>query len=511
MNIYKKLLVFGLVTLSFFGCDDKLDEYYYDSSKVTKATVDNFLTGLLKEGNNMTFPSYNYIVSFTNPSVSVYTQSRGYSFSTGIYSPGGSQNMWWGNYFNVVRQYRELESLYSKLTDKEKEDKKIFMIAAKIYMHYQTERTVSMFGDIPWSEAGMLKSNNGDLEASKPKYDDDKEIYKQILKELKEAAVELNDIEVPAFVANSFKDKDFINNGDIDIWKRFCNSLRVKLLTRVSGADGFDVKGELAEIFSNPATYPVIESNEHNVFVKADGPNMFTRGLRSGYQTWNLDLASYVFTKHMVDNKDPRLEVMLDPTKDGKYVGLDPDLPSDKQQELISDGKIARLDSATFMHNELCHGLILTASEVLLCKAEAATKGFISADANEAFTEAIEQSTKLFHEINARSTHRTPLTLDEAAMDKYTKDMSLADATNKLEAIMWQKYLHLAVLRTEEAWAEIRRTGYPEFSFKTDNNNTIKTPPTRLSYPESEKSWNGAHYALVKKDDTPFTKLFWAK
>jgi hypothetical protein len=107
------------------------------------------------------------------------------------------------------------------------------MLAAKIFFYDQTQQMVDLFGDIPWSEAGKVRQS-GDLEASLPKYDNAKEIYEAMLTDLKDIADELNSITVAAFYGGLFQTKDYLNNGDISLWKKYCNSLRLRLLIRGS-------------------------------------------------------------------------------------------------------------------------------------------------------------------------------------------------------------------------------------------------------------------------------------
>ena len=54
-------------------------------------------------------------------------------------------------------------------------------------------------------------------------------------------------------------------------WQKFCNSLRMRTLTRLLDAEGFNAQAELQEMYDNPATYPVFESNDDAAMLGISG------------------------------------------------------------------------------------------------------------------------------------------------------------------------------------------------------------------------------------------------
>ena len=84
------------------------------------------------------------------------------------------------------------------------------------------------WGGIPYSEALKLESDN----VVYAKYDDQKELYAQLLKELDEA-VNMIDEDADAFVSG-----DVIFDGDASKWKKFGNSLKCRLAIHISKVDG---------------------------------------------------------------------------------------------------------------------------------------------------------------------------------------------------------------------------------------------------------------------------------
>ena len=129
------------------------------------------------------------------------------------------------------------------------------MIAATIYFYDYTQKMVDVHGDLPWSAAGMLSANGGDYLASLPKYDKAQDIYTKMLDDLKAFSTELNGLTIPAAIQTAFNTQDFILKGNKTHWTRYCNSLRLRMLTRVSGSTEFSARAasEISAMAAAPA------------------------------------------------------------------------------------------------------------------------------------------------------------------------------------------------------------------------------------------------------------------
>src|SRR5690606_28486700 len=102
-------------------------------------------------------------------------------------------------------------------------------------------------------------TNESDYQSSYPAYDRAQDIYATMMDELKEISTELNTITVSDAIQQRFATQDIINNGDVELWAKYCNSLRLRILMRVSESSEFASRAneEMAEIIGNPATYPL--------------------------------------------------------------------------------------------------------------------------------------------------------------------------------------------------------------------------------------------------------------
>ena len=83
--------------------------------------------------------------------------------------------------------------------------------------------------------------------------------------------------------------------------------------------------------------------------------------------------------------------------------------------------------------------------------------------------------------------------------------------TNKLQAIITQKWASLNGWSPYEAWSDYRRLGIPNVPISQDPSTSVKQIPVRLFYPLSEYNYNGD---IVKAQGTVSqftTKIFWIK
>jgi hypothetical protein len=511
-SIYIIALALASASLLFNGCkNDDLDTLYPDPSKSTTASVENFLTGVLMSANEVVLPWYWRFFVVEQPTLGHYTHTMGWVNSKDQFIPPAAAMDWrWNQYYGTVTQFRVMEDLYNKLEPSAQEEYKIFMMAAKIFFYDQTQQTVDLFGDIPWTEAGKVRQL-GNLDESLPKYDDAKTIYTTMLADLKTMADDFTTLSIPAFYAGLFQKKDFLNHGDVVMWQKYCNSLRLRILLRASEVIPTT---EIGEILGNPTKYPVIESNEEATMLDEPGPDLWAgENIRSAMETWGqYDIAPFAMVKNMVDNGDPRLSITFDPNINGEYIGMDPLDNATVQNQKLTDGLISRYDTASFTQNNYFPGFIFSAAEVSFIKAEAYQKGFASGDAKAAYEKGIDQSIDLWYDINSTADFRAPSprpTAEEISAYKASAGVSWDSNSDKINLIAMQKWLNTGLAQMPQTWAEYRRLDKPSFVFPEDPTSQQKVPPVRWLYPVTEKDLNGANYDLVKAQSDLNNRVFW--
>lgn len=523
----KKILFILAVTLAvgFTACTKSdFEDSYADPSKVSETTVEKQFAGFLASNRWYVLPDYwNYFVVMRT-TVLHYTQAVGFVNGPNQYVPGAASiNDRWNNYYNFLAQYRELENIYSKLPADEKTDKRIFMIAATTYFYDHTQKMVDLHGDLPWSEAGKMSANGGDYSKSLPKYDKAEDIYTKMLDDLKAFADELNTISVKPAINEGFKNQDFVNNGSLTLWKKYINSLRLRMLARVSDVASFQTRSvsEVAAILGDPAKYPLVTDNADNIQIDVKDINteIHSKNFRTGLEDWNGNLAGKKMIDHMNANTDPRLRAMFEPGANagGVYNGLDPMLTSSAQTTLVDGGTIAIYNRSTLSRNQFFPGVLMTAAEVSFLVSEALLKAGNNTAAKAAYNDGITKSIQYYYYLRTLSNDNTAPALtptNAAEIAAYLSspgvNWDLATTTaDKVKLIATQKWIHYSVIQPMESWAEVRRLDAPVFSFEVDNANAQKQPPYRWLYATSEQTYNTANYDAVRAKDNLTTRIFW--
>jgi len=518
----RKLLYTSLAAASILlaSCtQNAFEDAYRDPSTVTSTTVPKQFAGFMKINFEDVIPSYwNYFTVIRTTSLN-YTQAHGFLNTTGRYIPGAAVNDRWKRYYNFITQYRELEKVMGSLSPAEQAENRIYTITSTIYLYDHTEKMVDNFGDIPFSQAGKISSTGGNYANASAKYDNQIELYTQMLDELKAFSTELNSIALSTKVGLEFKNQDLINKGDIAAWKNYCNSLRLRILNRVSAVPSFASRSnsEIAEIINEGK---LVDENAENIAFRVytqDG-DLDSAGFEDALEEDGFsNSAPKLMIDHMNANGDPRLTWLFEKGQTASvFTGLDPLLASGAQTQLVVDGKIAVYNRSVISRNKWLPGTLINAAEVNLILAEYYTRNGNGATAKTHFEKAVRQSIEYYVRLGDKADilDWKPTTEPTAAeIDAYITTINFGGASaasDQLALIAFQKYIHYNVMQADEAWAEQRRLKLPALIFMEDETSTIrKTPPTRWTYPNSESVYNPDNYNAVKANDNLSTKIFW--
>lgn len=555
----KKILYITSLTLALAstGCtEEDFDSKYQDPSKVTTVSISNLMVGVFQKAKDYDTHTYNRYFGFDSQFVGKYAQTFGYTYSSSMYTPGyipyiDSQ---WDNLYSALTQYRKMEELYNAENETQKLQDEAFMLAAKVQLYDYFSATVDIFGDMPFSKACTLPLTN-DVEKSYAPYDKAEDIYKTILDELKEIVPKFRTVTIP----RNFTTQDFINNGDIDKWERYANSLRLRLAVRVSSQGELAETGKAAvkEILENPETYPLIDEQSNNIFIvnQKSGQLNFTAGQGLGDWVTNRQASGAVINRMLsngnynMDNKenpntgvyvkgtdDPRILLYYNPISitnkytgakdEGRYLGTDLTVADEATEYYNSQATDAYgntgfsqiTQKGFFWENDKFDMLIMTSPEIHFLKAEAYLMGYgVTADENKAkeeFIKAVSQSISLYYYYDSISTGENSRQYDaptEEEINSFAESRwSYTKYENKQDAIITQKWLHFAITASREAWSDLRRTGYPSGLVFPEVAGTIPNVPDRWKYPTTEMDYN-PYYKDVQNEDTYYTKLFWAK
>lgn len=340
------------------------------------------------------------------------------------------------------------------------------------------------YGAIPFSQA--LKGN-ADMPIYSPVYEDMETIYAGLLSDLKRANEKLV-VGGPAIS----KTADILYGGDILKWKKFANSLRLRLANRQAAKKPTESKAVFAEILSNPATYPIFASNaalKHTV--NRPSNNEWHEAMIQGARTdWNV---GKTLVDKMLTLNDTRLAVYAQQVG-GTYVGIPNGLPDAVATAYLnSTSKIG----TAFLAAD-APSVVMTYAELQFILAEAVIDGDLTIGSAQTYFE--NGVTASFAQFN--STMPVDYLSNLGAVTK--------------ELVFDQKYIALYG-QGIEMWTEYRRTGLPVLPEADSravfvNNGVL---PTRLPYPTTEQSLNALEYAkgvtLNGGEDNARTELWWVE
>ncbi|WP_217604101.1 SusD/RagB family nutrient-binding outer membrane lipoprotein [Chitinophaga sp. GbtcB8] len=513
--------------LGFIGACKKstIDSKYLDPEKTTNGSIDAFYTGMFK--NRRVIPDYWGLWTFNGVQMGVYTQTLGVVTANKMYeqpesyaqdrwddfySAPGSDNNWTA----PISSYREIEKAYDALsTDADKSGYLLFTKTAQIFLYDQACQQVDLWGDVPFTEAGGLNAT-GTLKLGA--FDDGRAVYDSAITNLKIISNWLANAQPEQFYLNKLAKQDILFKGDLLKWRRYCNSLLLRLAMRKSAVDEANSKALVQEIMGNPTLYPMIDAYTDNAEIVTSGTNL-TIDLTNSFNDGHQYAPGYMVDSLLKPTGDPRLRVLYTKNTAGQYHGMIPTMTAAQQQAEIGSRLISLIDSTTFVKNTKFPGIIFTSAETWLLKAEAYERwgsGVGGGSAKSAYEQGIMQSIANYYKIHNLSdygTKQTAATPAEITLLLANPKVAYGSVQeDNLNKIGLQKWVNFGIMQNAQAWAEMRRSGYPKITFPTDPGvSTVPTPAYRLTYPGSERSLNGENYAKVADKDLPYAKIFWMK
>lgn len=364
--------------------------------------------------------------------------------------------------------------------------------AALTMKAYTAQQTTDMWGAIPYAEAFRMKDD-----IIYPKYDSQQEVYAAIIQELKTAADMFNE------GTGSLGSGDWMFKGDIAKWKKFCNSIRLRVAIRMSMVDEAGAKALISEIVNNPDKYPIMTENAENAYfwwpgISPDQELWFKRmGVVSGPKKDQYRTNS-VLVNALKDHNDPRLPVYVDKNKYGVYNGYK--FYYGQTRDTLNNGNNVSHIGDRFGNDPKGFSPLMNCAEVHFILAEAIQRNFIPGDAKTEYETGIK-----------RSLEENKISAD--AMTAFLNEPGVAwgsGTTSNLYKIGLQKWISL-FKQSVEAWSESRRTDIPLME-NVSENYALKhnRPPFRMAYADEEKSLNTKFPTDVLEDDIFYgTQMWW--
>ncbi len=436
----------------------------------------------------------------------------------------------------------------------EDENRKNINAILRIYRVYMMSVITDIYGDAPYSEAGLgyLK------EIYNPKYDTQEDIYNDFFTELKDAASALD-------AANDRITGDVIYNGDVAKWIKLANSLRLRYAMRISDVAPEKARKEFEDALASEGG--VLTSGSDDALIKymdisfSFGQDSYTdyRGNALSQLLFGNDPAnnpSYLcstFFNQLYNTKDPRTFMIarfyydglmsqtspdnrIDLTDEitGKGIAMNPCQPgafsydpwpqgydSDMMKEIAKTNPSVETTMARETEPKLANnflrgdnpGVVMTCAEVNLLLAEASLKKWNTGGTVEGFYSKGVRAAMDFLADNYGYDR-----ISDNDFNAYIVDNGIGHTEQQAKAAINTQAWILHFTNPAECWANVRRSGYPRLKSPAEYGfgqylTGGKDIPVRLCYPTLESSYNKPGYDEALKrmggKDSWNTHVWW--
>lgn len=478
-----RILILILATALSFNACTGFDEMNTDSTRLKQANPGTLLNPILYE---LSAYNWNRYDGYTFPLMQGTVSTSSIS-GVGWYNiQDATGDGTWSNYYKWLANIREMEKQAVALNEVN------YIAIAKTLQGWVFQLLADSFGDIP-----MTESCRGDEGILTPKFDNQLDVYKTIIANLDSAN---NLFNVSAGLKyNTDGELLYGTNATVTSgvsagilkWKKFCNSLRMRILLRGLNVSELNAKSELEKMLNNPTIYPVFESNNDAALLSISGVYPQEAPL-----TRPQDFTAYTYlSEFFVDNlkswNDPRLPIIAtQATNSGvkSYIGLPsgyavvPSINASQPKQAIA---IAPMKLA-----------LMSFAELELIKAEYAQRYGTPAEAESHYKKGVTASIEQWGGVVSTT---------------YFNNTAVA-YNGTLEQLMTQKYYALFFC-DYQAWFEHNRTGYPIIP-RGIGVSEGKVMPKRFKYPAVLQRTNLKNYQEARLNmggDEFGIKLIWQK
>jgi hypothetical protein len=505
----KKLISILFVSLLLLsGCEKYLDINQNPNDAVS-SSIELVLPSILISSASRNSVDVNY--DFT-PWMGYWSHADGWSGWYDIKQyrlTSANQNTWWGMYSMCLMDLQYMEQNAGAPKDA------YYKAIAKIQKAMRYQILVDVYGDVPYSEAckGVLA----------PSYDKDQTIYEDLVVQLDSA---INIIKT-ATNANQ-PTTDIMFHGDMTKWEQFANTLKLRILIRQSEMSGREtyIKSHLtgltaADFLSEDAMVNPGFTPDKSQFYYGTFGWTNTGALTSAHTQYVMNAFIEKIYDDLADPRkarcfNPAIAAAPAPEWNGKPFGLEGDgiaNPYNKDKGNLIGPGLEELDVTNVKG-----ALIISAFESYFLQAEAVQRGWIAGNAKDLYESGVKANFEYLG-----------LTTDD--VDNYlTSGKQGADwstSTDKLNLILYQKYIAFCGINGFQAWCDYRRTGVPDPKASDSHASMLsyndgvsrREVPSKMHYPTREFTVNNAkvmeaakrNYGGKEPDDKYHfdSKVFW--
>jgi len=492
LNKYIKYGVFSAcISMGFMSCDKHFQEINTDPNEPSSTSTSFLLSNAQKYMMDYTWDEWfngrrgNQLAQYW--SSNQYSGESRYALRTEI------TNTYWAYFY--ARSLQDLQEVI-RLNETAPEDYIGFgatenqIAIAKTLQVWVYQNMTDCWGPIPFSEA--LNA----AEISFPKYDSQEEVYTGLLSLLNEA---INSFDV----SDNSVQGDLIYGGDVARWKKFANSLKMRVGIRMADVAPTTAATAVSEAIASG----VFTSNADNALFqyRAGAPNNNPQA--EDFKERNDFAASNVMVDELNRLNDPRVGFYYSPTVNGgNFVGEVYGL-SEANAALTLNDDISQRNPQVLA--ETAPGIYMDYAQVEFMLAEAAERGIAGAGAAAThYNNGITASLQYWDANGLLSATDINNYLTQSDVDY----ASLIGTETWKEVIGRQKWIAL-YMQGIQGWAEYRRLDFGILQMPADGTLDGTSIPNRMKYPLDEQTLNGTEYAtgvsILGGPDDQDTKLWW--
>ena len=504
----KRIINLWVILLSIAvlaGCTKGLEELNRDPNRITLGGIEpaNMIEPILITGSNALLSDmamYASEIAQASSKGGNVREEQAYVMDNAIY-----EGRW-----NLFYRWATNADHLAKLAT-EQNDPNYHAIGLIMKVYYLSQCT-DMFGSIAYTEALKILDN-----IFTPRIESQQEVYTAMMADLgaANAMIDLTKLLPKA-------QRDHLYNGNMANWKKFANTLHLRLLMRISGRnDAFSptIAQRIKTIIDDPATYPVFTSNVDNAAVKFDASAIYYRNYfnKVDYPSQSeftsqgrlsipfLNLTVYDFESGACD---PRLKIWGRPVVANNYKWRGAIPGGSKNVDNLQGSKYSIRQWETLVRDDNSN-MLMDYAELLFIKSEAAFLGWIGGNPQEYYEAAVTASCQRWNELGKYAKFPINSFGDTAPVNITAGDIVAMLAQPKtmydgtLERIQTQKWVALFWVVGYEMFNEMRRTGYPDVPLGSrilTYNRTNGKFISRLGYPAISLANNNAGYRTAILD-----------
>lgn len=528
-HIYLPVIV-SAALIAGSGCKKGFETLNAPWNQPTKASIPELFNGIISSmpltaGEQSVFNAW------------IYPITQQAIVTSGSYPFNNASEPAWDNYYAALGTYRILQDSISSRKDTASMANVSAML--KTIMAYKTIKATNYYGDMPYSTAGRVALDQS--KAFNATYDSQQDIYASVLADLKWAVDNLG----TSSTQYSIGSYDTFLGGDIAMWRKFANSLRLRVAVTMYNKNSTLAATHIADALSKP----LLADGDNIGLWPSKIPNLkfewrewsFSANcyLRMGTTIWGLMSSNNDTTGSGIF--DPRANIFFEPDNDTDWVAYPQNpttstpseggAPYDQAKRYSGPGAnwydkgAGNIYSPFNLYFEedktYIPELMLTAAEVHFLKAEVYNRGLgVTANAATAKTEYQAGITASLNFWTGIAFNSSVWLVNKPALATATPaqistllaktSYDLTSSSNALKQIYAQEWIDM-FRQPWDAWTLLRRTGGATPMSATNASYYTSTYGgyNRFTYPDNEVSYNHDNwYAATKGSDLTSAKIW---